>query len=154
MRSLGWKSVRILTYHYEVNCLEYRPGTGVPVTPENNTGMYVPQLYATEALTPTLRKRWCRLRIQAPTFSACISMSSTSGTKGQQRRASEQRRSRTSVPEHVGLAVERYETTAMKNGKDDELGFKTFTEFLNCYANNAYAGRHRVLRGTEEIAGR
>ncbi|ENC56450.1 hypothetical protein ECP02999173_2232, partial [Escherichia coli P0299917.3] len=26
-------------YHYEVNCLEYRPGTGVPVT----GGMYVPQ---------------------------------------------------------------------------------------------------------------
>ena len=30
-------------YHYEVNCLEYRPGTGVPVTPENNTGMFVPR---------------------------------------------------------------------------------------------------------------
>ncbi|MCY0181115.1 M60 family metallopeptidase, partial [Escherichia coli] len=27
-----------------------------------------------------------------------------------------------------------------ENDKDDELGFKTFTEFLNCYANNAYDG--------------
>ncbi|MWP35487.1 Accessory colonization factor AcfD, partial [Escherichia coli] len=27
-----------------------------------------------------------------------------------------------------------------ENDKDDELGFKTFTEFLNCYANDAYAG--------------
>lgn len=26
-----------------------------------------------------------------------------------------------------------------ENDKDDELGFKTFTEFLNCYANNAYS---------------
>ncbi len=58
-----------------------------------------------------------------PTFSVCISMSSTSGpmvAKG----ASEQRRSGTSVPEHVGLAVNdtsyRYE-----EGKNDELGFKT-----------------------------
>lgn len=24
------------------------------------------------------------------------------------------------------------------SSKEDELGFKTFTEFLNCYANNAY----------------
>lgn len=27
-----------------------------------------------------------------------------------------------------------------EEGKNDELGFKTFTEFLNCYANDAYAG--------------
>lgn len=27
-----------------------------------------------------------------------------------------------------------------EEGKEDELGFKTFTEFLNCYANDAYAG--------------
>lgn len=27
-----------------------------------------------------------------------------------------------------------------ENDKDDELGFKTFTEFLNCYANDAYTG--------------
>ncbi|MFX5793854.1 hypothetical protein ABTD98_22565, partial [Acinetobacter baumannii] len=26
-----------------------------------------------------------------------------------------------------------------ENDKDDELGFKTFTEFLKCYANNAYS---------------
>ncbi|MXD96277.1 hypothetical protein, partial [Escherichia coli] len=25
-----------------------------------------------------------------------------------------------------------------EEGKNDELGFKTFTEFLNCYANDAY----------------
>ncbi|MFP1557425.1 hypothetical protein ACLB1T_06415 [Escherichia coli] len=27
-----------------------------------------------------------------------------------------------------------------EEGKNDELGFKRFTEFLNCYANDAYAG--------------
>ncbi|MCF6487296.1 Accessory colonization factor AcfD, partial [Escherichia coli] len=27
-----------------------------------------------------------------------------------------------------------------EEGKEDELGFKTFTEFLNCYTNNAYVG--------------
>ncbi|WP_200850982.1 hypothetical protein, partial [Klebsiella pneumoniae] len=35
----GLKECKDPTYHYEVNCLEYRPGTGVPVT----GGMYVPQ---------------------------------------------------------------------------------------------------------------
>ena len=35
----GLKECKDPDYHYEVNCLEYRPGTGVPVT----GGMYVPQ---------------------------------------------------------------------------------------------------------------
>ncbi|HAW0185451.1 TPA: SslE/AcfD family lipoprotein zinc metalloprotease [Escherichia coli] len=35
----GLKECTNPAYHYEVNCLEYRPGTGVPVT----GGMYVPQ---------------------------------------------------------------------------------------------------------------
>ncbi|WP_251297355.1 hypothetical protein [Escherichia coli] len=34
----------------------------------------------------------------------------------------------------------------MEEGKNDELGFKTFTEFLNCYANDAYAGGTSVLQ--------
>ncbi|MCV5433987.1 hypothetical protein OFN37_33280, partial [Escherichia coli] len=35
----GLEECKDPTYHYEVNCLEYRPGTNVPVT----GGMYVPR---------------------------------------------------------------------------------------------------------------
>lgn len=40
-----------------------------------------------------------------------------------------------------------------EEGKNDELGFKTFTEFLNCYANDAYAGGTKCSADLK-IAGR
>ncbi|WP_129965922.1 lipoprotein metalloprotease SslE [Escherichia coli] len=125
-------------YHYEVNCLEYRPGTGVPVTPENNTGMFVP--------------RYTQLNLDADTAKAMVQAADlgtniqrlyqhelyfrTKGSKGERLNSVDLERL------YQNMSVWLWNDTKYRyeEGKEDELGFKTFTEFLNCYANDAYAG--------------
>ncbi|MCN5207285.1 SslE/AcfD family lipoprotein zinc metalloprotease, partial [Escherichia coli] len=125
-------------YHYEVNCLEYRPGTGVPVTPENNTGMYVP--------------RYTQLNLDADTAKAMVQAADlgtniqrlyqhelyfrTKGSKGERLNSVDLER----LYQNMSVWLWNYTSYRYEEGKDDELGFKTFTEFLNCYANDAYDG--------------
>lgn len=125
-------------YHYEVNCLEYRPRHGVPVTPENNTGMFVP--------------RYTQLNLDADTAKAMVQAADlgtniqrlyqhelyfrTKGSKGERLNSVDLERL------YQNMSVWLWNDTKYRyeEGKEDELGFKTFTEFLNCYANDAYAG--------------
>ncbi|TGC02887.1 lipoprotein metalloprotease SslE [Escherichia sp. E2661] len=130
----GLKECKDSTYHYEVNCLEYRPGTGVPVTGT----MYVPQ--------------YTQLNLDADTAKAMVQAADlgtniqrlyqhelyfrTNGRKGERLNSVDLERLYQNMSVWLWNKIEyRYES-----GKDDELGFKTFTEFLNCYANNAYTG--------------
>ncbi|WP_001034456.1 lipoprotein metalloprotease SslE [Escherichia sp. TW09276] len=132
----GLKECKDPAYHYEVNCLEYRPGTGVPVTPENNTGMFVP--------------RYTQLNLSADTAKAMLQAADlgtniqrlyqhelyfrTNGRKGERLNSVDLERL------YQNMSVWLWNDTKYRyeSNKDDELGFKTFTEFLNCYAKNAY----------------
>ncbi|EFM0294860.1 lipoprotein metalloprotease SslE [Escherichia coli] len=130
----GLEECKDPTYHYEVNCLEYRPGTNVPVT----GGMYVP--------------RYTQLNLSADTAKAMVQAADlgtniqrlyqhelyfrTNGRKGERLSSVDLERLYQNMSVWLWNKIEyRYE-----NDKDDELGFKTFTEFLNCYANDAYTG--------------
>lgn len=121
-------------YHYEVNCLEYRPGTNVPVT----GGMYVPQ-YTQLSLNADTAKAM----VQAADLGTNIQRLyqhelyfRTNGRKGERLSSVDLERLYQNMSVWLWNDIEyRYE-----DNKEDELGFKTFTEFLNCYANNAYAG--------------
>lgn len=130
----GLQECKDSTYHYEINCLEYRPGTKVPVT----GGMYVPQ--------------YTQLNLSADTAKAMVQAADlgtniqrlyqhelyfrTNGRKGERLSSVDLERLYQNMSVWLWNKIEyRYE-----NDKDDELGFKTFTEFLNCYANDAYAG--------------
>ncbi|EFU56936.1 hypothetical protein HMPREF9545_03306 [Escherichia coli MS 16-3] len=122
------------TYHYEINCLERRPGTDVPVT----GGMYVP--------------RYTQLNLDADTAKAMVQAADlgtniqrlyqhelyfrTKGSKGERLNSVDLERL------YQNMSVWLWNDTKYRyeEGKEDELGFKTFTEFLNCYANDAYAG--------------
>ncbi|HHC4784317.1 TPA: lipoprotein metalloprotease SslE [Escherichia albertii] len=122
------------TYHYEINCLERRPGTKVPVT----GGMYVPQ-YTQLSLNADTAKAM----VQAADLGTNIQRLyqhelyfRTNGRKGERLNSVDLERLYQNMSVWLWNETEyRYE-----NDKDDELGFKTFTEFLNCYANNAYKG--------------
>ncbi|MES0229616.1 M60 family peptidase N-terminal accessory domain-containing protein, partial [Citrobacter braakii] len=123
-------------YHYEVNCLEYRPGTGVPVTPENNTGMFVP--------------RYTQLNLDADTAKAMVQAADlgtniqrlyqhelyfrTKGSKGERLSSVDLERLYQNMSVWLWNEIEY----SYDSSKNDELGFKTFTEFLNCYTNDAY----------------
>ncbi|WP_170855408.1 SslE/AcfD family lipoprotein zinc metalloprotease, partial [Escherichia coli] len=130
----GLEECKDSTYHYEINCLEYRPGTNVPVT----GGMYVP--------------RYTQLNLSADTAKAMVQAADlgtniqrlyqhelyfrTNGRKGERLSSVDLERLYQNMSVWLWNKIEyRYE-----NDKDDELGFKTFTEFLNCYANDAYTG--------------
>ncbi|HCP2620880.1 TPA: lipoprotein metalloprotease SslE [Escherichia coli] len=121
-------------YHYEVNCLEYRPGTGVPVT----GGMYVPQYTQLDLGADT-----AKAMLQAADVGTNIQRLyqhelyfRTNGRKGERLSSVDLERL------YQNMSVWLWNDTSYRyeEGKNDELGFKTFTEFLNCYANDAYAG--------------
>lgn len=130
----GLKECTNPAYHYEVNCLEYRPGTGVPVT----GGMYVPQ-YTQLSLNADTAKAM----VQAADLGTNIQRLyqhelyfRTNGRKGERLSCVDLERL------YQNMSVWLWNDTSYRyeEGKNDELGFKTFTEFLNCYANDAYAG--------------
>ncbi|WP_414132761.1 lipoprotein metalloprotease SslE [Escherichia albertii] len=130
----GLQECKDSTYHYEINCLERRPGTKVPVT----GGMYVPQ-YTQLSLNADTAKAM----VQAADLGTNIQRLyqhelyfRTNGRKGERLNSVDLERLYQNMSVWLWNETEyRYE-----NDKDDELGFKTFTEFLNCYANDAYAG--------------
>ncbi|MEC9494374.1 MULTISPECIES: lipoprotein metalloprotease SslE [Escherichia] len=121
-------------YHYEINCLEHRPGTGVPVT----GGMYVP--------------RYTQLNLSADTAKAMLQAADlgtniqrlyqhelyfrTNGRKGERLSSVDLER----LYQNMSVWLWNDIKYSYDSSKEDELGFKTFTEFLNCYANNAYTG--------------
>ncbi|MGR4593805.1 lipoprotein metalloprotease SslE [Escherichia coli] len=130
----GLQECKDSTYHYEINCLERRPGTDVPVT----GGMYVP--------------RYTQLNLDADTAKAMVQAADlgtniqrlyqhelyfrTKGSKGERLNSVDLERL------YQNMSVWLWNDTKYRyeEGKEDELGFKTFTDFLNCYANDAYAG--------------
>ncbi|EEZ4380707.1 lipoprotein metalloprotease SslE [Escherichia whittamii] len=121
-------------YHYEINCLEHRPGTGVPVT----GSMYVP--------------RYTQLNLSADTAKAMLQAADlgtniqrlyqhelyfrTNGRKGERLSSVDLER----LYQNMSVWLWNDIKYSYDSSKEDELGFKTFTEFLNCYANNAYTG--------------
>ncbi|EFK2856754.1 lipoprotein metalloprotease SslE [Escherichia coli] len=128
----GLQECKDSTYHYEVNCLEHRPGTNVPVT----GGMYVP--------------RYTQLNLSADTAKAMVQAADlgtniqrlyqhelyfrTNGRKGERLSSVDLERLYQNMSVWLWNEIEY----SYDSSKEDELGFKTFTEFLNCYANNAY----------------
>ncbi len=121
-------------YHYEVNCLEYRPGTDVPVT----GGMYVPQYTQLELSADT-----AKAMLQAADLGTNIQRLyqhelyfRTNGRQGERLNSVDLER----LYQNMSVWLWNETKYRYEEGKEDELGFKTFTEFLNCYTNNAYVG--------------
>ena len=130
----GLEECKDSTYHYEINCLEYRPGTNVPAT----GGMYVP--------------RYTQLNLSADTAKAMVQAADlgtniqrlyqhelyfrTNGRKGERLSSVDLERLYQNMSVWLWNEIEY----SYDSSKEDELGFKTFTEFLNCYANDAYTG--------------
>ncbi|MGF1724741.1 SslE/AcfD family lipoprotein zinc metalloprotease [Photobacterium nomapromontoriensis] len=122
------------TYHYEVNCLEYRPGNGVPVT----GGMYVPAY--TEL---SLGDAEARAMVKAADLGTNIELLfqheryfRSGGKQGERLSSVDLNRIYQNMTVWLWNNLDyRYEA-----GKDDELGFERFTQYLNCYTNNQAQG--------------
>lgn len=121
-------------YHYEVNCLEYRPGNGIPT----GGGMHVP-FYTELKLGDEEAKAMIKAANLGTNIEALYQHERYFRTKGKQgERLSSVDLNRIYQNMTVWLWNDldyRYEA-----GHDDELGFQRFTEFLNCYTNDVAGG--------------
>lgn len=128
----GLKECQDSSYHYEINCLEYRPGTNIPITGD----MYVPRF--TEI---SLGEDTAKAMLQAADLGTNIERLyqhelyfRTKGKKGERLNSTDLER----LYQNMSVWLWNDITYSYDPNKEDELGFKTFTEFLNCYANGAY----------------
>ncbi|QDF65360.1 DUF4092 domain-containing protein [Shewanella sp. SNU WT4] len=122
------------SYHYEINCLEYRPGTNIPLT----GNMYVPR-YTELRLGDNEAKAMIKAANLGSNIERLYQHELYFRTKGKQgERLSSVDLNRLYQNMTVWLWNDldyRYEADAT-----DELGFKRFTEYLNCYSDNRAGG--------------
>ncbi|HCH0394809.1 TPA: SslE/AcfD family lipoprotein zinc metalloprotease [Vibrio parahaemolyticus] len=121
-------------YHYEVNCLEYRPGNKIPIS----GGLYVPN-YTEMKLGEHEAKAMVKAANIGSNIEALYQHERYFRTKGKQGfRLNSVDMSRMYQNLSVWLWNDlRYSYDQEKN---DELGFKRFTEFLNCYTDDKAGG--------------
>ncbi|QIL86439.1 SslE/AcfD family lipoprotein zinc metalloprotease [Vibrio sp. HDW18] len=131
---LAYQECRDDQFNYEVNCLEYRPGNGIPVT----GSMYRPR-YTELKLGNDEAQAMIKAANLGTNIEALYQHERYFRTKGKQgERLSSVDLNRIYQNMTVWLWNDldyRYESTY-----DDELGFKRFTEFLNCYTRNLAGG--------------
>ncbi|MCL1039860.1 SslE/AcfD family lipoprotein zinc metalloprotease [Shewanella submarina] len=121
-------------YHYEINCLEYRPGNGIPVT----GGMFVPRYTELD-----LGDAQARAMVKAADLGTNIERLyqhelyfRTKGKQGERLSSVDLNR----IYQNMSVWLWNNLDYRYESGANDELGFKRFTEFLNCYSDDRAQG--------------
>ncbi|WP_332838572.1 SslE/AcfD family lipoprotein zinc metalloprotease [Photobacterium carnosum] len=128
----GYQECQLSDYHYEVNCLEYRPGTGIAT----DGGMYTPRYQELD-----LNEATAKAMVKAADLGTNIERLyqhelyfRTKGKQGERLNSVDLNRIYQNMTVWLWNDLDyRYESGL----NNDELGFKRFTEFLNCYGDNA-----------------
>ncbi|MCL4133746.1 UNVERIFIED_CONTAM: hypothetical protein GTU68_060114 [Idotea baltica] len=143
-----YQECRNAVYHYEINCLEYRPGNGIPVTGE----MYVPaytELNLGDAEAKAMVKA-ANLGSNIESLYQHERYFRTEGVEGERLNSVDLNRIYQNMTVWLWNDLDyRYESEA-----DDELGFELFTQFLNCYTNDAAQGNTTCPTGLKETLDR
>ncbi|MDP6574888.1 MAG: SslE/AcfD family lipoprotein zinc metalloprotease [Candidatus Peribacteraceae bacterium] len=157
----GYKECTDPNYHYEVNCLEYRPGNGIPtakpittVGSPNKTvdsngilkegprfGRYGQSHFVPKYTELFLGKDEAKAMIKAADLGTNIQhlhkhelYFRSKGKKGIRLSSVDVNRIYMNMTVWLWNDIDfRYDST-----KEDELGFKAFTEYLNCYTNDQH----------------
>ncbi|MEC6822340.1 SslE/AcfD family lipoprotein zinc metalloprotease [Photobacterium piscicola] len=128
----GYQECQLSDYHYEVNCLEYRPGTGIAT----DGGMHTPRYQELD-----LNEATAKAMVKAADLGTNIERLyqhelyfRTKGKQGERLNSVDLNRIYQNMTVWLWNNLDyRYESGVNK----DELGFKRFTEFLNCYGDKA-----------------
>ena len=128
----GYPECKLGDYHYEVNCLEYRPGTGIAT----DGGMYTPRYQELD-----LNEATAKAMVKAADLGTNIERLyqhelyfRTQGHQGERLNSVDLNRIYQNMTVWLWNDLDyRYESGL----NNDELGFKRFTEFLNCYGDTA-----------------
>ncbi|RJX67181.1 DUF4092 domain-containing protein [Vibrio sinensis] len=129
------------TYHYEVNCLERRPGNGIPVS--GGWGDYLN--FVPRYTELNLGEAEARAMIKAADLGTNIERLfkheeyfRSSGTQGERLSSVDLNRIYQNMTVWLWNDLDyRFETAP---GLTDELGFERFTQYLNCYTNDKAGG--------------
>lgn len=133
----AYQECRDPNYHYEVNCLEYRPGNGIPVT----GGMFVPRYTELD-----LGDAQARAMVKAADLGTNIERLyqheryfRTEGKQGERLSSVDLNRLYQNLSVWLWNDLDyRYDDQVA-----DELGFERFTQFLNCYSDDRAQGGTR-----------
>ena len=128
----GYPECKLGDYHYEVNCLEYRPETGIAT----DGGMYTPRYQELD-----LNEATAKAMVKAADLGTNIERLyqhelyfRTRGHQGERLNSVDLNRIYQNMTVWLWNDLDyRYESGL----NNDELGFKRFTEFLNCYGDTA-----------------
>ena len=132
LSEFGYQECQLSDYHYEVNCLEYRPGTGIAI----DGGMYTPRYQELD-----LNEATAKAMVKAADLGTNIERLyqhelyfRTKGKQGERLNSVDLNRIYQNMTVWLWNDLDyRYESGV----NNDELGFERFTEFLNCYGDNA-----------------
>lgn len=117
-------------YDYEINCLEQREGSGIPVT----GGMYVPR-YTLLSLDEQTAKAMVKAADLGTNIERLYQHEIYFRTKGKEgTRLSSVDLER--LYQNMSVWLWNDQKYTYDDEANDDLGFKTFTEFLACYTNN------------------
>lgn len=132
--SLAYSECKDSNYHYEVNCLEYRPGNGIALS----GGMYVP--HYTEL---SLGNDEAKAMVQAANLGDNIERLyqheryfRSKGKQGERLNSVDLER----IYQNMSVWLWNNLDYRFQAGIEDELGFERFTQMLNCYSDNRAAG--------------
>ncbi|WP_232606170.1 SslE/AcfD family lipoprotein zinc metalloprotease [Photobacterium phosphoreum] len=132
LNEFGYQECQLSDYHYEVNCLEYRPETGIAT----DGGMYTPRYQELD-----LNEATAKAMVKAADLGTNIERLyqhelyfRTKGKQGERLNSVDLNRIYQNMTVWLWNDLDyRYESGV----NNDELGFKRFTEFLNCYGDTA-----------------
>lgn len=118
------------SYHYEINCLEYRPGNGIPLTGGMARPIYTTLDLGTEEAKAMIKAADLGTNIER--LYQHERYFRTGGKQGERLSSVDLNRIYSNMSVWLWNDLDyRYQS-----GIDDELGFERFTQFLNCYTEN------------------
>ena len=130
----GYMECQNDNYHYEINCLEFRPTNGIEVWDEFNVPRYT-ELHLSEEVAKAM--------IQAGDLGTNIQRLyhhelyyRTKGKKGIRLGGVDVNR----IYKNMTVWLWNNLKFTYDPSLEDEFGFKIFTEFLNCYSSNKHGG--------------
>lgn len=121
-------------FHYEINCLEYRPGNSIPIT----GGLYVPR-YTDIKLGESEANAMVKAANLGTNIHALYQHERyfrTKGKSGARLNSVDLNR----IYQNMSVWLWNDLDYRYDDKQSDELGFKVFTQYLNCYTSNNAGG--------------
>ncbi|KJF97910.1 SslE/AcfD family lipoprotein zinc metalloprotease [Photobacterium leiognathi] len=131
LKEFNVKECTLTDYHYEINCLEYRPGNDIRLSGGMHRALYK-ELPLDEATAKAMIKA-ADLGTNIERLYQHELYFRTRGSQGERLSSVDLNR----IYQNMTVWLWNDLDYRFEQNKEDELGFERFTEFLNCYGDTA-----------------